>query len=178
MTDVVAAYDSIAVYVSCNDFDCRLLYEIDVRDALLSSHRRHIVPVCYEFGEDLTEVTERMNLAAEKVVALHTGNVYRCYAVGFSPGFPYLGYLPEPLQGVPRRATPRREVPPGSVAIAGKQTGIYPQATPGGWFILGRTPLCLVDVAADYFPIRAGDEVVFTAIGPDEFELRRGERLP
>lgn len=100
------------------------------------------VPVCYggEFGPDLEWVAAQCGLPAEKVVELHFAQTYRAYFLGFAPGFAYLGDLAEQLS-VPRLQTPRKEVVEGSVGIAGRQTAIYPSATPGGWRLIGRTPL-------------------------------------
>lgn len=95
-------------------------------------------------GPDLAEVARRTGRSEEEVVALHAGREYRVFLVGFVPGFPYLGILPDELV-LPRRATPRVHVPAGSVAIAGRQTGIYPFATPGGWHLIGRTDAAMWD---------------------------------
>jgi KipI family sensor histidine kinase inhibitor len=129
----------------------------------------HIIPCCYELGEDLESVAKQLNIAPDKVVELHTSTVFTIYAIGFSPGFPYLGWQPKELQGIARRSEPRLKVPAGSVAIVGKQSAIYPQATPGGWALIGRTPLKIVDVAAGYFPLCVSDQVQFTAISRDAF---------
>lgn len=101
------------------------------------------IPVRYG-GPDLSEVAERLQLAESEVVRLHTQTVYTVFMIGFLPGFPYLGLLPKMLE-VPRRDTPRLRVPAGSVAIAGQQTGIYPQVSPGGWHLIGRTDFPLFD---------------------------------
>ncbi len=86
----------------------------------------HLIPVCYELGEDIQEVADQLALTTKEVVQLHISEAYRCYAVGFCPGFPYLGYLPDRLSGISRRSAPRVRIAPGSVAITGRQTGIYP----------------------------------------------------
>ena len=99
------------------------------------------------------------------------------FAVGFLPGFPYAGYLPDELRGLARRQEPRLAVPPGSVAIVGRQTGVYPIASPGGWRLIGRTPLRIADPEAGRFPIRAGDRIRFRPIERDEFEARADEPL-
>ena len=108
------------------------------------------VPVRYggADGPDLAEVAARTGLAEDDVVRLHAGAEYRVFCVGFVPGFPYLGMLPEEL-ALPRRPTPRLRVPAGSVAIAGRQTGIYPSDTPGGWHVIGRTDLAAWDPHRD-----------------------------
>src|SRR6266481_2323695 len=102
------------------------------------------IPVCYggEFGPDLAEVCAIHGLTPAQVVELHASTEYLVYFLGFVPGFAYLGELPEALV-TPRHATPRRKVPAGSVGIAGNQTGVYPCETPGGWRLLGRTPLAM-----------------------------------
>jgi inhibitor of KinA len=108
------------------------------------------VPVRYggADGPDLAEVAVRTGLSEDDVIRLHTGTEYRVFCVGFVPGFPYLGMLPEEL-ALPRRSTPRLRVPAGSVAIAGRQTGIYPSDTPGGWHVIGRTDLSAWDPNRD-----------------------------
>jgi inhibitor of KinA len=111
------------------------------------------------------------------LIALHSQTVYTVYAVGFCPGFPYLGYLPAALAGVPRLPSPRLRVDAGSVGLTGRQTGIYTEARPGGWNIVGKTPLQLVDVRDGYFPLRTGDNVQFQPIDEQEFDRLRGHRL-
>jgi inhibitor of KinA len=139
--------------------------------------RLHSIPCAYGRQLDLERVARHTGLSPEEVIALHTATEYVVYAIGFCPGFPYLGYLPPPLCGVPRLETPRLRVPAGSVGLTGRQTGIYTLERPGGWNLIGRTPLQLVDVAAGYFPLRTGDRVRFTAIDEDEFRRLEGKRL-
>jgi inhibitor of KinA len=112
------------------------------------------------------------------VIRLHAATEYVVYAIGFCPGFPYLGYLPPELCGVPRLPAPRLRVEAGSVGLTGRQTGIYTQPRPGGWNLVGRTPLVLVDVADGYFPLRTGDRVRFARIDEAEYRRLEGERLP
>jgi inhibitor of KinA len=133
------------------------------------------VPVCYggEFGPDLEDVAERRGLMAEKVVELHFARTYQAYFLGFAPGFAYLGHLAEEI-ATPRLETPRKEVPAGSVGIAGRQTAIYPLATPGGWRLVGRTPLEIF--RRDRAPmglIAIGDQVRFRPITRAEFLATR-----
>lgn len=121
------------------------------------------IPVVYD-GEDLPEVARRTGLAADEVIARHSGRDYRVWLLGFAPGFPYLGVLDEALH-LPRRDTPRPRIAAGSVAIAGAQTGIYPSESAGGWHIIGRTSATLFDPeAADPFLLRPGDTVRFVAV--------------
>lgn len=129
------------------------------------------VPVCYEgeFGPDLALVAKHAKLTPEEVVKRHGKPEYLVHLIGFAPGFPYLGGLPRELEA-PRHARPRLVVPPGSVGIGGRQTGIYPCATPGGWNLIGRTPLKLF--RPDEHPpvlLSAGDRVKFKAITGEEF---------
>lgn len=130
------------------------------------------VPVCYggEHGPDLNRVATQARLAPEEVVRRHAKAEYRVHLIGFAPGFPYLGGLPKELV-TPRHAKPRMTVPAGSVGIGGEQTGIYPQSTPGGWNLIGRTPLRLFRPEDDPpVLLQAGDIVKFRAITPAEFE--------
>ena len=135
------------------------------------------IPVYYELGPDLEEGAEALGCSVHDVVSAHSSTAYDCLAIGFCPGFPYLGPLPDAIAGLPRRATPRVRVEPGSVAITGDQTAIYPAATPGGWHLIGLTPLEIVNEAAEYFPIRVGDQVRFVSISEEEFSARMGQRL-
>lgn len=129
------------------------------------------IPVCYggEFGPDLEDVAARVKLSTGEVMARHSAAEYFVLQLGFAPGFPYLHGLPEEL-AVPRRATPRMAVPAGSVAIANRQSGIYPVEVPGGWNLIGRTPLKLF-LPHDEPPtlLQPGDRVRFRAISATEF---------
>ncbi len=139
--------------------------------------RSFCVPVCYEMQLDLARVCETTGLTADDVIRLHTATAYTVYAIGFVPGFPYLGYLPDALCGVGRLPSPRVRVEPGSVGLTGRQTGIYPLARPGGWNLIGKTPLTVVDPAGGFFPLRAGDAVRFARVDERRFRELEGERL-
>jgi inhibitor of KinA len=128
------------------------------------------VPVVYggEYGPDLEWVAGFHKISPEQVITLHTGTIYRVYMIGFTPGYPYLGELPEAL-ATPRRETPRTVVPQGSVAIAQRQTGIYPVQSPGGWHILGWTPIRLFDASQwPPTPLEMGDRVRFFPIHKED----------
>lgn len=130
------------------------------------------MPVCYdsEFAFDLDEVAQRAGLRPDEVIDLHSGAEYRVHCVGFIGGFPFLGGLPGKI-ATPRRESPRKEIPAGSVGIGGKQTGIYPIKSPGGWNIIGRTPLRLFDPQRN--PpglLRAGGRVRFRRVSREEFD--------
>ena len=128
------------------------------------------IPVVYggECGPDLNWVAEYHKLSPEEVVRFHTGTTYQVYMIGFTPGFAYMGQLPEAI-ATPRRETPRTAVPRGSVGIAQSQTGVYPVESPGGWQIIGRTPLRLFDPEKwPPTPLEMGDLVKFLSIKEEE----------
>jgi inhibitor of KinA len=132
---------------------------------------RHIeIPVCYggEFGPDLDHVAAMHHLTAEQVIEFHSSTTYEVYFLGFVPGFAYLGKLDAKLV-IPRLSTPRRTVPAGSVGIAGSQTGVYPFAVPGGWHLLGRTPLQVFQAETATSLLSIGDRVRFLPITRERF---------
>ena len=146
--------------------------------AASSSGRTVTLPVYYapESGADLQALAQRSGLTADEVIALHTGTEYRAYAIGFAPGFAYLGEVDERI-AAPRLSTPRTAVPQGSVAIADRQTAVYPAPSPGGWNLIGRCPLKLFDPEADpSMPVAVGDRVRFEAISRDTY-LSLGGKL-
>lgn len=141
------------------------------KDSQLLTGDKITIPVCYEehFGPDLNEVAALNNLTVADVIVLHTAVIYKVYMIGFVPGFAYLGGMDSRL-ATPRKSSPRKHVEAGTVGIAGAQTGIYPLQTPGGWQIIGQTPLRLFDVKRHQPSLlKAGDEVVFKPISIDEF---------
>jgi inhibitor of KinA len=184
LLDVVQAYTSVAVFFDPDRINFRMataqLGQLPIspggpaQDVCGPVHR---IPCCYEFQLDLERVAEHTHLPVEEVIRLHQETEYTVYAIGFCPGFPYLGYLPPALCGVLRLARPRLRVEPGSVGLTGRQTGIYTEARPGGWELIGRTPLELVHVADGYFPLRTGDRVKFERIDEAEFHALHGQRL-
>lgn len=130
------------------------------------------IPVCYgnDFGPDLADLAASHNLTPEQVIEAHASANYRVCFLGFVPGFAYLSGLPDAL-ATPRLPTPRRQIPAGSVGIAGHQTGVYPFATPGGWRLIGRTPVALYrPTNSTPFLLRPGDVVRFEPIGLREFD--------
>jgi len=142
----------------------------DLPEAAPLAPRVREVPVCYggEYGPDCAELCERLALSLADLAALHSAPLYHVFMIGFQPGFPYLGPLPQALH-LPRRKSPRQAVPCGSVAIAGAQTGIYPAELPGGWHLIGRTPLKLFD-ASRPVPclLQPGEAVRFIPISADQ----------
>lgn len=136
------------------------------------------IPVLYgdEFGPDIEFVAQAHNLTVDDVVKIHSAAIYQIYMIGFTPGFAFLGGLPEILH-TPRIETPRPLVPAGSVGIANNQTGMYPIDSPGGWRLIGRTPLKLFDPSKeDPFLYRAGDMIKFVPISADDYHCILAER--
>ena len=138
--------------------------------------RRHVtIPACYEgdLAPDLADVAARTGLLPDEVVRLHSGTVYQVFMLGFVPGFPYMGVLPEQLR-LPRLATPRLAVPARSLAIAADMTAIYPLVSPGGWRLIGAVPVELFDIAAEEPALlRPGDEVRFRPVDRASFDALR-----
>ena len=134
--------------------------------------RIFIIPVCYEgdFAPDIKDVADHAGLSVNEVISIHTGTDYLIYMLGFLPGFPYLGGLDQRIH-TPRLNSPRTRIPPGAVGIGGEQTGIYPLASPGGWRLIGQTPLKPYDPEREE-PIlyKAGDYIRFKAINKDEYD--------
>jgi inhibitor of KinA len=181
--DVVPAYASAGVFFDAEEISTKEVMAWLTALALPAESRKDesgrsfTIPVCYEMQLDLPRVCEATGLSADDVISLHTATTYTVYAIGFVPGFPYLGYLPAALCGVGRLPSPRTRVKPGSVGLTGRQTGIYPLARPGGWNLIGRTPLTIVDVSVGFFPLRVGDAVRFARIDEKRFRELEGERL-
>jgi inhibitor of KinA len=176
--DVVIGYCTVTAYFDPLQIDARWLeQEIHAAAEVLELEPAHDgavidVPVCYggDFGPDLADVAQFGGCSDDRVIALHTGRDYRVYLVGFVPGFAYMAEV-DPIIAKPRRSSPRTTVPAGSVAIAGGQTGIYPSVTPGGWNIIGRTPLAPYDPSRrEPFLFRPGDRVRFRPIALNEFQ--------
>lgn len=137
------------------------------------------IPVCYggEYGPDIEFVAEHNDLSVQEVISIHTKPEYLVYMIGFCPGFPYLGGMDERI-ATPRRTTPRLQIPARSIGIAGNQTGGYPISTPGGWQIIGRTPVEMFRPENETEPslLNSGDIVKFVAISEQEYlALRNGE---
>jgi inhibitor of KinA len=157
-------YDPLRVsYARVADW---LLSNLDATDDTLTRPARRVeVPVSYD-GPDLGFVCDHCRLTLPEMIRLHTGSEYTVFMMGFTPGFPYLGTLPEALR-VPRLSAPRQRVPAGMVAIAGSQTGIYPMASPGGWQLIGHTDLPLLNIKSEEpFLFVPGDVVRFYATKP------------
>lgn len=171
-TTVTVIYDPLAA--TCEDFthQLRALLDSTPRSSAAIANRLVEIPVCYgeDFGPDLDFVASHNDITSDQVVAIHGEPEYLVYMIGFAPGFPYLGGMSERI-AAPRRGTPREKIPAGSVGIAGNQTGVYPIQTPGGWQLIGRTPLELFrPTEGEPSLLRAGDRVRFKAIERDEYD--------
>ena len=143
----------------------------------LSEPREVEIPACYggEFGPDLEEVARLQGSSAERVIELHASVTYVVYFLGFVPGFAYLGVLPKALE-TPRLTSPRRSTPPGSVGIAGNHTAVYPFATPGGWRLIGRTPIAMFrPERGNMSLLNIGDRVRFKPISAERFAELKNE---
>jgi inhibitor of KinA len=189
--DLAPAYTSVAVFIDpiavirSNGTINGMFDELAkrIRNAIVPASRRHRrkaavrgprlteIPVCYdpEFGFDLDRVAEHTKLSEREIIDLHSTCEYRVACIGFVPGFTFLAGLPKHL-ATPRRGVPRKEIPAGSVGIGGAQTGLYPLRSPGGWNLIGRTPLKLFDPTKDPPTLLCpGDRVRFRAITREEF---------
>jgi inhibitor of KinA len=183
--ETVPAYTSLAVYYNPVEVErknetvaatvlqtLQQLLEKDSAEQIPPTGTLVELPVCYDpaLAPDLHTTAESLNLSVEELINIHSGKTYEVFMIGFTPGFPYMGTVDERIF-TQRKTQPRLKVEPGSVAIAGNQTGIYPFATPGGWNIIGRTPLLLFDRhQSNPFLLKAGDEVKFRQISKEEFE--------
>lgn len=153
---------------------CSIIKEIIMSLEVTKETNQRIVeiPVCYggEFGPDLEEVAKYNNLLTSEVIDIHSNAEYLVYMIGFAPGFPYLGGMSEKIM-TPRRNSPRVSIPAGSVGIAGTQTGVYPISTPGGWQLIGRTPIELFCPTTNPPSLlQSGDIVKFVSITLEEYE--------
>jgi inhibitor of KinA len=190
--EVVPAYTTVTVYydpllllknTNCNGLPFERICTV-LRNILTSLEytntlegKEVVIPVCYgeEFGPDLEEVARRNQLTPEEVIDIHTNGHYLVYMIGFAPGFAYLGGMSEKI-AAPRKDSPRLRIPAGSVGIAGMQTGVYPIESPGGWQLIGRTPLQLF---RPHHPqpslLQVGDHVRFQAITKEEYRQLQEE---
>ena len=173
--EIVPSYQSLVIYLNEGFAPTSLITELENTnwsiDSSLKTSSIWRIPVCYDasFGLDLESISQTRELSIESIIKLHTEPDYRIYGIGFLPGFLYLGGLNEQLFS-PRRRVVKRFAPKGSVAIGGQQTGIYPQESPGGWNIIGRTPIELFDTKVNPpTPFSIGDSVRFFEINRHEY---------
>lgn len=184
--DIVPAYSSLVIFydllimknknpVNKSSLEIfteqiKKLMEEDMEISSLRS-RKIKIPVCYaeKYALDINEISKEKKLPVDEIIRLHTAKKYRVYMIGFLPGFAYMGEVDEQI-AIPRKAQPRTKVEAGSVGIAGMQTGIYPLNSPGGWQIIGKTPVKLFNKEKDDpVLLQPGDEIEFYSITKDEF---------
>ena len=183
LIDLVPSYASLLIIYDALHTD-HLSVAHRVREAVTALRvksdtqgRMVVLPVYYaaEVGEDLEPLAARAGLSTDEVIALHCGTEYRVYAIGFAPGFAYLGQVDERI-AAPRLATPRQKVPRGAVAIADRQTAVYPAVSPGGWNLIGRCPVRMFDPAAEpIMPVVVGDRVRFESVSREHFLALGGD---
>jgi KipI family sensor histidine kinase inhibitor len=183
LVDLVPSYASLLVIYDinlCDHFEAlkRLKLALsDLNTVNTASGELITLPVYYstESGPDLSVIAEQTNLSIEQVIDIHQQGEYRVYAIGFAPGFAYLGEV-DPRIAAPRLKTPRLKVPRGAVAIADRQTAVYPAPSPGGWNLIGLCPTRMFDPnKTPSMPVQVGDRVQFKSINYDEFLLLGGE---
>ncbi|NLR93111.1 5-oxoprolinase subunit PxpB [Flammeovirga agarivorans] len=176
---IIPAYTSITIL-----FDSKhqqfsslkeLLVSLDIPTIHHSKSKIVEIPVCYDeqLGIDINEVSQSLGLSIKEIIQYHTSTTYTVYMLGFSPGFMYLGGL-APQLFIPRKKVPRLKIPAGAVGLADKQTGIYPQATPGGWQIIGQTPISIFSVNKSPL-IQMGDQVKFKPIDLSTYQQLKSE---
>ena len=176
--DLLPTYRSVIVYydpllITFEELKDIVEKKCKIDDTNVDSMKKFIVeiPVLYggEYGPDIENITTHNNLSIEEVIKIHTSGEYLVYMLGFTPGFPYLGGMDKRI-ATPRLKTPRTKIPGGSVGIAGEQTGVYPIESPGGWQLLGRTPLNFFDPNSEKpFLINAGEYIKFVQISEEEY---------
>lgn len=189
MIEYIPAYTTVTLIYSIEDFTkqdspyeavCERIHKLlaNMKDTQFSQQKDIKIPVLYggAFGPDLEFVAEHNGLTTDEVIAIHTAGDYAVHMIGFAPGFPFIGGMSEKISA-PRRKTPRLKIPARSVGIAGIQTGVYPIETPGGWQLIGRTPLELF-LPNENPPslLAAGDKIKFYEISRDEYEHLRGDQ--
>ncbi len=183
LVELVPSYTTLMVQFDCPPAEARgLIVEAlrDLRPDADGSGRQMQIPVWYDasVGPELTALATRCGVSESEIVRRHTGREYQVFALGFAPGFAFMGLVEESL-AAPRLATPRKRVAAGSVGIAERQTAAYPALSPGGWNLIGRTPAPLFDRQRDgYSLLQPGDRVRFVAIGRDEFLKLGGDDTP
>lgn len=176
LRECVPAYDSLMVVFDAHSMDIHQVYLAlkDIAPHVLTrgddNGAQITLPVWYGAAEanDLAKISEHTGLSLDEIVRLHSETTYKVYAVGFAPGFAYMGQTPKALH-CPRLATPRNHVPKGAVAIADNQTAVYPSSSPGGWHLLGLCPLSMVDHNSHSSLLKVGDKVKFEAITEHAF---------
>jgi len=182
VSDIVPTFNTVAVHylparfaanTSWRNLEAEIERVLNAADLDAAAHASNVVdiPVCYggEYGPDLADVAQQLGISTDDVIALHTRELQHVFMLGFAPGAPFTGVL-DARFALPRRATPRTVIPAGSVGVANRQTFIYPNASPGGWNIIGRTPLVMFDpLRQPATTVAPGDSVRFVPITEHDF---------
>jgi len=185
ISEIIPSYGSILVIydplkISYNSLITKLKKGLDIPNSLKLQPQEVVhIPVCYggDFGPDLSFVSQHTGLDPSQVVEIHSSKPYLIYMIGFLPGFPYLGGMSDKI-AAPRLLTPRLKIPAGSVGLAGSQTGIYPSDSPGGWRIIGRTPVKLFDTAKKTpVLLKASQYIKFDPVSKDEYDEIEGKAI-
>ncbi len=168
---IIPSYRSLLLYFDFNSLNHTVLideiHRVNINQKLKNMDKNIVkIPVCYELGLDLKRVEEHTSLSKDDIIRIHSSTIYPVYMIGFMPGFPYLGGMDSKLY-TKRLDTPRTKIEKGSVGIGGKQTGIYPFASPGGWNIIGRTPVKLFEETS---LLKMGDYIKFYPISEEEYK--------
>lgn len=183
MTEFIPAFTTITIFYNpllllYNEAETDLAALLEKASEMKPPLSRTVeIPVCYggSYGPDLEFVAQHNGLSAEEVIRIHLEGTYTVHMIGFAPGFPYLGGMSEKI-AAPRRETPRMQIPARSVGIAGNQTGVYPISTPGGWQLIGRTPLPLFTPnKKNPGLLRTGDKIIFRQISEDVFQTMEAD---
>ncbi len=181
--ELVPAYNSLTVILRNTTIDFisfkNQLLNWYITKSDIKKEQKYLwrLPVCYDenFSLDLFEVAEKLKKTPEEIITMHTANVYTVYGIGFLPGFMYLGGLPKELE-IPRRDSPRKKVIKGAVGLAGKQTGIYPQESPGGWNIIGNCNVPIFNTKNEEpCLVKVGDKIQFYKVSKATYELHKIE---
>ncbi|WP_298754571.1 5-oxoprolinase subunit PxpB [uncultured Arcobacter sp.] len=181
LIEIIPSYTSIYISYDIFKYEYLSLVELLKKNINLEyekSFKENIVTIdvyyAEEVGLDLSYMSDKTNLSISEIIDIHSSKLYDVYAIGFLPGFAYLASVDEKI-ALPRLSTPRKKIPKGSVAIANTQTAVYPQSSPGGWNIIGRTAIELFDKSLEKLsPLSVGDKVKFNPISKEDFLLQGG----
>ncbi len=172
--EIVPSMETVGIYINPDVFDPESLKGVKLATA--TRGRGFTVPVIFD-GPDLAEVCQFLGVEPEFAIKAFCGQFYTVIAIGFLPGFPYLTGLPEPFKLLQRRDEPRIQVPEGSIGVAAGQAGIYPQQSPGGWNLIGETPVKIADASKAFFPLNPGDTIRFIEVARDKLDRFRGKTI-
>jgi KipI family sensor histidine kinase inhibitor len=172
--EIVPSMETVGIYVNPDVFDRDSLSDLKIVTA--TRGRGFTVPVIFT-GPDLAEICKVLNAEPEFVIKAFCAEIYTIVAIGFLPGFPYLTGLQEQFKVLQRRDEPRIRVPAGSIGIAAGQAGIYPQQSPGGWNLIGETPVKIADATKSFFPLNPGDTIRFTEVEKGNLDKHRNKTI-